>query len=344
MKSILTLFAGLVLAGFIAAWPASGSGYKIINTIHAEGDAGWDYLTAEDSTGRLFVSHGTMVQVVDEKTGKVLGTIPGTNGVHGIALAPDLKKGYISCGKDTAVVIFNLQTLAVITKVTVTGQNPDAILYDAFSHQVFTFNGRSSNATVLDARTDKVTATIALSGKPEFSVTDGKGKVYVNIEDKSLVAVINAKTLAVEAQWPVAPGEEPSGLALDNENHRLFSVCGNKLMAVLDAQTGKVITTLPTGDRTDGAAFDPAKKRDYSSNGEGTLTVVQEESKDQFKVLENVATQKGARTITVDKRTHRIFLPTAEFGPAPEATADNPHPRPAIKPNSFMILVVEPVN
>jgi DNA-binding beta-propeller fold protein YncE len=283
-----------------------------------------------------------IVQVLDVNNKKVAGTIPDTKGVHGITLARDLNKGFISNGRDTSVTVFNLKSLQVITKVKVTGNNPDAILYDPFSHKVFTFNGRSSNSTVIDAASNKVTGTIDLPGKPEFSVTDGKGKIYVNIEDKSQVCMINPVTLKVEKTWAVAPGEEPSGLAIDTRNHRLFAVCGNKLMIVLDADDGKVIAKLDIGDRVDGVAFDPGLQRAYSSNGEGTMTVVQEVDKDTFKVLENFPTLKGARTITLNPQTHRIYMPFAEFGEAPAATPENPRPRPAIKPGTFTILEVEP--
>jgi YVTN family beta-propeller protein len=209
-------------------------------------------------------------------------------------------------------------------------------LYDPFSQKVFTFNGRSANATVIDAKDNKVIATIPLDGKPEFSATNGKGTIFVNIEDKSLINVISTKDLKVTQHWPIAPGEEPSGLALDNETHRLFSVCGNKLMVVTDAETGKIITTLPIGDRCDGVAFDPGKKRAYSSNGDGTITVVQEEDANSFKVLETVPTQIGARTIAVDKTSHHLYLPTAEFDAPVQGQR-----RPPIKPNTFMILDVE---
>jgi DNA-binding beta-propeller fold protein YncE len=224
----------------------------------------------------------------------------------------------------------------------VTGQNPDAILYDPFSQKVFVYNGRTANATVIDGKTNKVISTIKLDGKPENSVTDSKGKVYVNIEDKSEISVINSTTDKVEQTWSIAPGEEASGMALDNENHRLFTVCSNKLMVVLDALSGKVITTLPIGDGCDGAAFDPELKRAYSSNGEGTMTVVQEINPDQFKVLENVPTLRGARTITVDRKTHHIFMSTAEFE-APNPSAGNTNRRPAVKPGTFMVLDVAPV-
>jgi DNA-binding beta-propeller fold protein YncE len=318
------------------------SGYKIANKFHIEGDGGWDYLNVDESTGRIFVSHGTVVNVIDEKDGKLLGTIPDTKGVHGIAIAVDLNKAFISNGRDSSVTIIDLKSLAFITKVPVTGQNPDAILYDPFSHNVFAYNGRTANATVIDGKSNKVIATIKLSGKPENSVTDLKGKVYVNIEDKSEISVINSTTNKVEQTWGIAPGEEASGLALDNETHRLFTVCSNKLMVVLDALSGKVITTLPIGDGCDGATFDPALKRAYSSNGEGTMTVVQEISPDQFKVLENVPTLRGARTIAIDKKTHHIFMSTAEYE-APDPSAANTNRRPAVKPGTFMVLDVAPV-
>lgn len=313
------------------------SNYKIANKIHVEGEGGWDYLNVDEVNGTIFVSHATVAQAIDIKTGKLVGTIPDTKGIHGIAIANDLNKGFTSNGRDSSVTVFNLKTFEVITKIQVTGQNPDAILYDPYSQKVFTFNGRSNNSTVIDAKENKVVATIPLDGKPEFSATDGKGKIFVNIEDKSVINVINASTLKVEQHWPIAPGEEPSGLALDNQNHRLFSVCGNKLMVVIDAETGKVITTLPIGDRCDGVAFDPELKRAYSSNGEGSITVVQEENSNSFKVLETIVTQPGAKTIAINKTTHHLYLTTAEYESAP--TADNR--RPPVKPNSFQILDIE---
>jgi len=315
--------------------------YQIVKKISVEGDGGWDYITIDESTGRLFVSHGMVTQVVDSKTGKLLGTIQDTKGVHGIALAKDENKAFISCGRDSTVSVVNLTTLEFITKVKVTGANPDAILYDPFSHRVFVYNGRSSSATVLDAKTNQVISTIPLAGKPEFSLSDGNGKVYVNIEDKSLISEINATTMKVENSWPLAPGEEPSGLALDNASHRLFAVCDNKKMVVMDALTGKIITSLEIGERVDGCAFDPELKRAYSSNGEGTVTVVQEENENKFSVSENVKTQKGARTICVDRKTHHLYLPVAEYGETPAATSENPRPRPTVKPGTFTILDIE---
>ncbi len=336
MKTINLVFALALMCSQTIY--AQTSAYKIANKIKLEGEGGWDYLTADDATGKLYVSHGTVTQVVNAASGQLLGTIPDTKGVHGIALAKDLNKGFISDGKDTAVTVFDLTTLAVQAKIKVTGINPDAILYDPFSHKVFVYNGRTSNATVIDAVTNKVIETIPLPGKPEFSVTDEKGNVYVNIEDKSKICRINSATLKVEQTWSLGKGEEPSGLAIDNKNHRLFSVCDNKLMIVLDAQSGNVIAALPIGENVDGAAFDPETERAYSSNGEGTMTVIQGTNGKDYKVLENVATQKGARTITIDKKTHHLYLPTAEF----EAPIDEKQ-RPKVKAGSFVILDIEPL-
>ena len=316
------------------------SNYRIVNKIHIDGNGGWDYITMDEAASRLYVSHGNEMNVVDITTNKVIGTIPDTKGVHGIALAKDLDKGFISNGRDTSVTIIDLKTLKFIAKVKVTGNNPDAIIYDPLSHKVFTFNGRSSNSTVIDAKTNKVIGTIKLTGKPEFPVNDLAGKIYVNIEDKNSISVINVNTLKVEHTWSVVPGESPSGLAIDLKNKRLFSVCENKLMVVVDYLTGKVITTLKIGEGVDGVSFDPGLNRAYSSNGEGTMTVVQEKDANTFTVLENVPTQKGARTITVNTKTHKLYLPTAEYGEAPAATAQSPHTRAAVKPGTFEVIEI----
>ncbi len=317
--------------------------YQIVNKIHLPGEGGWDYLSVDEAGSRLFVSHGTVVQVVDLKSGQLAGTINETPGVHGIALAPELNKAFISVGRNNSVKIINFKTLELIADVKITGENPDAIMFDSYSQKVFIFNGRSSNASVIDAKTNEVISTITLEGKPEFPVSDGAGLVYVNIEDKSLISVINANSMKVEKSWSIAPGEEPSGLALDNETHRLFSVCSNKLMVVVNAIDGKVIATLPIGDGCDGVKFDPALKRIYSSNGEGTMTVVRESENDNYKVMETVPTMASARTMAVNTRSHHLYLPAAEYNPAPEATTDNPRPRRTIKPDSFVIIDIAPV-
>ena len=333
-------FPFLIAAFTLASLAASAQHYKVANKFQVPGEGGWDYLISEPETGRLFISHGTVVNVVDEKTGQLLGTIPDTKGVHGIALATDLGKGFISNGRDTSVTIFDLKTLATITKVHITGINPDAILYDPFSHKVFAFNGRTKNATVIDAKNNTVVATIPLDGKPEFAASNEKGKVFVNIEDKNKISVINSTSLQVETNWSISPGEEASGLAIDLKNNRLFAVCDNKLMMIMDAENGKVVGKVAIGEGPDAAGFDPELKRAYSSNGEGTITVVQENGPNDFKVLETVTTQKGARTMALDTKTHHLYLSAAEYGDKPEATKENPHPRPAIKPGSFIILDV----
>ena len=335
-----TFFLIPILIGFSTISFAQST-CKLVNRIHLDGDGGWDYITVDEAANIVYTSHGNIVQAINANDGKLIATISNLNGVHGIALAKDLNKGFISNGKDSSVTVFDLSSYKTLAKIQVTGKNPDAILYDAFSQLVFTFNGRSANATVIDAKTNQVKATIQLDGKPEFSQTDLKGNIFVNIEDKNMLNVIDTKTLTVKQHWSIAPGDEPSGLALDNENHRLFSVCGNKTMVVTDAQTGKVITTLPIGDHCDGVAFDSVLKRAYSSNGEGTITVVQEVNKDKFVVLENAASQKSARTIAVNSKTHHLYLPAGEYNPKPEPTAENPKPRASVKAGTFVILDVE---
>jgi YVTN family beta-propeller protein len=310
--------------------------YKIAESIQLTGNGGWDYLAVDEINQNLFVSHSTQVNVVSLKSNKQIAVISETPGVHGIAIANDLNRAYISCGGDASVLVVDLKSFKPIKKVQITGKNPDCILYDSFSKKVFTFNGRSSNSTVIDANTLEVLATIPLAGKPEFSQTDGKGKIYVNIEDKSSLAVINATTMKVENLWPISPGEEPSGLQLNNNNHRLFSVCSNKLMIVTDALSGKVIATAPIGAGCDGVAFDPETKRIFSSNGEGTMTVIQQVNPDEYKVVENFETQPGARTITIDKTTHHLFLSCAEYEPGEGR-------RRPVKPNTFKVLDIEPV-
>ena len=340
MKTFFLLLA--LLAGTLEFSAQSTSKiFEMINKIHLPGDAGWDYLYSDDSSGRLYVSHGSMVQVVDEATGQLAGTISGMKGIHGIAIVSDLHRGYISCGRDTMVTVFDTQTFDVLAKIKVTGLNPDAIVYDSFSKKVFVFNGRSSSATVIDVTADEVVATISLPGKPEFSVSDGKGNVFVNLEDVSNLCRINSITLKVEQVWPLAPGEGPSGLAMDKENDLLFSVCDNKTMVVSDAKNGTVLTTEPIGGNVDGVAFDPVLKLVYSSNGEGTLSVIKEISKDNFKTVATIFTRKRAATIAVNAKTHHIYLPTADFEPASGGNA-NAQARPKIVVNSFTVLDLAP--
>ena len=335
--NIRNLLCCASLFGAIAS--AAGPGYHVIGKLQLGGEGGWDYLTADGASHRLYVSRGSHVMVVDLETGKVAGDIPGTLGVHGIALAPKLNRGFTSNGRLDSVTIFALDTLKPIGEVK-TGKNPDCILFDPASGRVFTFNGRSGDATAFNAETGVVDGTIPLGGKPEFARSDEAGKIYVNIEDKSEVVEIDSQKLAVLRRFPLAPCEEPSGMGIDAQHHHVFSGCHNKIMTVLDTVSGKVIATVPIGAGVDGNGFDPGNGFAFSSNGEGTLTVARESSDGKFEVAETVTTQRGARTMAIDTVTHRIYLPTARFGPPPPPTEDQPHPRPAPIPDSFVMVVV----
>jgi YVTN family beta-propeller protein len=336
MKNIfLFLFVSVYTSGVFC------QNYEVSNKISSAGDGGWEYLTVDNLNQNLFVSHGNVVNIVDLKTDKVVATIPDTKGVHGIAIASDLNKAFISNGKDNSISIVDLKTFELIEKVQIEGLNPDAILYDKFSHKVFAYNARSEDATVLDARTNKVVETISLGGKPEFSVSNTKGLIYVNIEDKNEIKVIDAISLSVIDTWIIAPGEEPSGLAIDLKTNRLFSVCANKVMIVVNALDGKIITSLAIGDGCDGVVFDAKNKLVFSANGEGTMTVVKELNANAFSVIGIVKTQNGARTIAINPKTGLLYLPTADYGLKPQSTSDNPNPRFPIVPNTFKVLVVE---
>jgi DNA-binding beta-propeller fold protein YncE len=322
------------------ALAAAGPGYHVVTTYKLGGEGGWDYLITDADARRTYISRGTHVVVIDADTGKSVGDIADTPGVHGIALAPELGRGFTSNGREGTVSIFDIKTLATSSKVKV-GENPDAILYDPATKRVFTFNGRSQDSTAIDAATGKVLGAIKLDGKPEFAASDAKGGIWVNIEDKSELVAIDPNKLEVKAKWPLAPCTEPSGLAIDRKNRRLFAGCDNKMMAVVDADSGKVLATPPIGDGVDATAFDPERGLAFAScGGDGVLTVVKEDSPDKFSVAENVPTQKGARTMALDTKTHKAFVVTAQFGPRPAPTTDNPHPRPAILPDSFVVLVV----
>ena len=342
---LLVLFTVLALSPSIlpvadATQPVSPSDYKVVQKITLGGDGGWDYLTVDPDAHRLYISRSTHVMVVDSDSGKVVGDIPNTNGVHGVAIVPELNKGFTSNGRDNTVTVFDLKTLAVAKQIPV-GKNPDAIIYDPASKLVFTCNGTSHDTTAIDPKTETVKGTIALDGRPESAVADEKGHVYINLEDKSTIAAIDSRKLTVEARWPLGPGEEPSGLAMDRKHRRLFSGCSNKLMVVVNADDGHVVASLPIGSGVDATAFDPSSQLAFSSNGEGTLTVIHEDTPDKFTVVENVPTQRGARTMTLDPKTHKIFLDTAEFGPPPAPTAERPRPRPSIVPGTFTLLVVD---
>src|ERR1700749_2561547 len=305
------------------------------------GAGGWDYLSIDSSAHRLYVSRGTRVDVVDAESGKLVGSIPDTQGVHGIALAKNLNRGFTSNGRANSVTVFDLDTLKIVREVPVPGKNPDAILFEPSNNRVFTFNGASKDATVLDASTLAVIGTIPLPDKPEFAADDGHGRVFVNIEsDPGRIVVIDGKSLSAKSTWPLAGCNSPTGLAIDPAHNRLFSVCDGKVMAVTDAATGKQIALVPIGEHPDAAAYDARRAAVFSSNGEGTLTIVRQETADRYVPAASVPTQLGARTMALDPRTGKIFLATAEFGAAPPATAEQPHPRPAPIADSFVVLVV----
>ena len=332
------MWIAIVVLCVVAAWAAAGSGYHVITTYKVGGDGGWDYLIADSDARRVYISRGTHVMVLDADSGKTVGDIADTQGVHGIALAPELGKGFTSNGREGTVSIFDIKTLATGNKVKV-GDNPDAILYDPATKRVFTFNGRSQDSTAIDAASGKVLSTIKLDGKPEFAASDAKGEVFVNIEDKSELVAIDANKLEVKAKWPLAPCTEPSGLAIDRKNRRLYVGCDNKMMAVVDADSGKVLATPAIGDGVDATAFDADTGLAFASCGQdGVLTVVKEDSPGKFSA-ENIPTKKGARTLALDAKTHNVFVVSADFGPRPAANADNPRPRPPMLPDSFVVLV-----
>jgi DNA-binding beta-propeller fold protein YncE len=339
MKTLLT---ALTLFSLACA-SSTATHYHVVRHIPIGGEGGWDYLTVDSATHRLFVSHADRVHVVDLDKGTVTGTIANTQGVHGIALAPSLHRGYISDGRTSDVTVFDLDSLATLGTWKTTAERPDAILYEPVTSRVFTFNAGGKNTTAFDAGSGAVAGTLDLGGKPEFAVSDGKGIVYVNIEDTSEVVAFNAQTLTIAKRWKLAPCEEPSGLAIDRAHRRLFSGCDNETMAISDPDGGRVVTTVPIGKGVDANAFDASSNLAFSSNGESaTLTVVQEDSPDHFTVAGNVPTQQGARTMALDERTHHIYLATAKFGPAPAPTTERPHPRPTILPGTFEIVEVAP--
>jgi len=333
MRKVMTLALADKIAIAAVAVPA---GDKIIKEIKVGGDGGWDYLTMDSSARRLYVSHTNVVAVVDPDKGVVVGTIADTMGVHGIALAPELNRGFTSNGRGNNVTIFDLKTLKPLSQV-MTGQNPDSIRYEPKSGRVFTFNGRSNDSTAIDAKSGMVVGTIPMGGKPEFSVADDKGHVYVNIEDRSEIVEVDAAKAAVTKRYSLKPScDGPSGLAIDVKKRRLFSVCGgNRIMAISDPDSGKVVASVAIGPGTDGAAFDPSTGYAFSSNGgDGSLTIVQETG-GKWGVVENIATARGARTMTLDEKTHNVYLPVAD--PMPAAAGQRGR---GFLPDSFKVLVV----
>jgi YVTN family beta-propeller protein len=337
----IKIFITLLIVSLLASTNASAAStdYHILKKLPLGGEGRWDALTVDSSAERLYVSRGTHVMVLDLVTDKLIGDIPDTPGVHGIAVAPELNRGFISNGKSNTVTIFDLKTLEVLGKVK-TGTNPDAILYDPLTKKVFVFNGRSNDTTVIEAASGAVVGTIQFGGKPEFAITDNNGKVFVNLEDTSEVAEIDSVKLTVTSRFSLKPGEEPTGIAFDQEHKRIFSTCHNKIMVILDAETGKMIATVPIGENVDGCDFDQGIKLAFSPNGEGTLTIIQETSPGKFEAVKTVPTQYGARTMALDPKTHCIYLPTALFSKTETETMPNGKVRPAMIKDSFVVFVV----
>ena len=336
---------GLLLFSLLAPFrlPAApqatgGSGYHLIKKVKLGGTGGWDYLEVDPATHRLFISRATHVIVVDPDQGKIIGDIPDTQGVHGIAMAIEFNKGFTTNGRTADSTMFDLTSLKTLGNVK-TDKDSDAVIYDPFSKRVFTFNGDANTASAIDAPSGKLVSTFPLGGGPEFGASDGKGKIFVNLEDKSSLVKFDAKTFQIENTWPLAPCASPSGLAIDAAHEILIVGCHNKLMAFVDGNSGKVLGTVPIGQGVDANRFDPVTGYAFASCGDGTLSIAHEDSPTSFSLVEMIQTQRGARTMALDYATHTVYLVTAEFGPAPGATPDNPRPRPAILPDTFTLLV-----
>lgn len=334
--SLAAGLAGLCVLGSQAAGQQRHA-VHLIRRVPLGGAVRWDYLVVDPARRHLFIAHDTEVLVLDPDSGTVLGRIGNTPGVHGIALSPEAGRGYTSNGADSSITGFDLESLRVLARTHATGRQPDAIVYDSVSGRVFTFNGGSGNATALDAKSGVVVGTVPLGGTPEFAVADGRGRLFVNLEDRGAVLGLDTRTLRPVSRWSVTPCGTPTAMALDRVRRRLFIGCRNRLLAVVDADRGMVEATLPIGAGVDGVAFDPALDRVFSANGDGTLTVIAPDSSEHYRVVETIPTAAGARTLALDPRTHRIFLVTAEFPPA-----DAGRPRPAAIPGTFELLVYGP--
>jgi len=341
LPRILCPLAIIGIATALAPRCRADGPYHFLKEIPIGGDGGWDYLSLDPGARRLYVSHAIKVVVIDVDKDAVVGAIADTPGVHGVALAPELGRGLASDGGESKGAIVDLKTLQILTKVD-TDRGPDGMLYEPSQQEFYTFNGRADSASVISAKTNAIVATIPLGGRPEFATADpAAGRVYDNLENKSLVAVIDVKTHTVTDRWPIAPGESASGMAIDTANHRLFLGCHNQMMVMMDATTGKVLASVPIGQGVDANAFDPGTKLAFASCGDGTVTIAKEATPDTLAVVQTLATERGARTMALDPTTHRIYLATAKFGPEPEATPGERRRRPPMIPGSFKILVYD---
>jgi DNA-binding beta-propeller fold protein YncE len=338
MRTHLLIFWAVVFTGGTTGLRSQS--YHVTHTYTLGGDGGWDYLSLDTVGHRLFVARQDRVMVLDPASGNLQAEIPGLNRAHGIAFDYADGKGFATSGGDSSVVIFDLKTLRV-TGRTIAAPDADAVLFDPATKRIFTFNGDSRSASVIDAASGNKVGTIDLGGGPEFAVSAGDGKLYVNLEDSSAIVEIDAAAMKVLRRWPLAPCQSPSGLAIDRAHHRLFSGCHNKVMAISDAQAGKVITTVPIGEGVDANRFDPGTQLAFASTGDGTITVVHEDGPDTYSVVANVATKRGARTMEVDLASHVVYTVSADFGPPPAPTPERPRPRPSIVPGTFALLVLE---
>jgi DNA-binding beta-propeller fold protein YncE len=328
------------LAAFTpASRPQTYAGYHLVKTVKLGGKGFWDYLAVDTAARHIFITNDIHVLVIDADSGEIAGEIadPKIEGAHGVAVVPDIGKGFISNGVTNTVTMFDLKTFKAKRTIQ-TGKHPDAVIYDSASALVFVFNGESDDATAIVAATGEIAGTIPLKGQPEFAASDGLGGVFAALENKNEVVAIDAHTLKIVSRWPTAPCEEPAGMAIDAKTSRLFVGCHNKMMAVLDSKTGKVVATPAIGARVDANRFDPGTNLAFSSNGDGTLTVIHEDSPDKYSVLQNVKTEVGARTLEVDPKTHNVFLVSADLTPTPP-TASIPHPHPTVVPNTLRLLI-----
>jgi hypothetical protein len=339
--SLTAAFALLAIpAVALSAQTSADASYHIARDFKLGGDGRWDYVTVDSVDHRLFIARQTRVMVVDPESGKLLGEIPGLNGAHGVALVYSTGHGFATSGRDSSVTMFDLTTLRVLRR-TKAADDADAVLYDPASRRVFTFNGDAHSASAIDPVSGQLVGSVPLGGKPEFGVTTGQGRLYVNLEDKAEIVEIDPAAMRVRRRWSLAPCEEPTGLAIDRVHHLLFSGCHNRIMAISDAAAGKLVAQVPIGGGVDAGAFDASSQLAFASNGDGTLTVVHEDSPTSFHVVATVATRPGARTMALDERTHRIYTVTSAFGPTPAPTPSEPHPRPSLVPGTFSLLVLE---
>jgi hypothetical protein len=341
LRALTAAFALLATpAAVLSAQASADASYHVARDLKLGGDGRWDYVTVDTVDHRLFIARQTRVMVVDPESGKLLGEIPGLNGAHGIALVYSTGHGFATSGHDSSVTMFDLKTLRVLRR-TKAADDADAVLYDPASRRVFTFNGDAGSASAIDPVSGRLVGSVPLGGKPEFGVTTGQGRLYVNLEDKAEIVEIDPAAMQVRRRWSLAPCEEPTGLAIDRVHHLLFSGCHNRIMAISDAAAGKVIAQVPIGGGVDAGAFDASSQLAFASNGDGTLTVVHEDSPTGFHVVGTVATRPGARTMALDERTHRIYTVTSAFGPTPAPTPSEPHPRPSLVPGTFSLLVLD---